>query len=201
MSVTRSAMVSALGVAMSLGLGGCNRGLRDQYDLALQENSELRQLNSELIAQNEQLQSDLAAASAKPANDTGFDIDGVNVGRNGRGEIVLDIAGDVLFDSGSATLKSTAKKTLDQVATVIKGRYGSNEISVDGHTDTDPIRKSGWKTNERLSAERAMAVEQYLASRGISESQMRAVAYGPSKPKSSKKDSRRVEIVILASGQ
>ena len=111
----------------------------------------------------------------------------------------MDIAGDVLFDSGSVTLKASAKKSLDSVAGVLNSTYGSHNIRVEGYTDTDPITKSGWKPNERLSAERAMAVEAYLVSKGVSNGRVYSAAFGPANAKNSKKDSRRVEIVILGS--
>jgi len=66
--------------------------------------------------------------------------------------------------------------------------------------DTDPIRKSNWKTNERLAAERALSVEEYFSTRGIDKDRMHIASYGPARPKGSKKDSRRVEIVILTNG-
>src|SRR5690606_7017515 len=116
-------------------------------------------------------------------------------------EVVVSVAGDVLFDSGKATLKPAAKQKLDQVARIIRTQYPGQIIRVEGYTDSDPIRKSGWKTNERLSGERAMAVEEYLVSKGLSRDQIYYAGFGSSKPRASKKDSRRVEIVILAAGQ
>jgi len=58
--------------------------------------------------------------------------------------------------------------------------------------------KDKWKTNERLSGERAMAVEDFLSSKGIPKDRIYFAGFGSDKPKSNKKDSRRVEIVILA---
>jgi len=95
-------------------------------------------------------------------------------------------------------LKSTAKTKLDKVASVIKGQYAGQMVRVEGYTDTDPIQKSGWKTNERLSGERAMAVEEYLTSRGLSKDQIYYAGFGAAHARANKKDSRRVEIVILA---
>lgn len=198
-------VVAAFGV---MALGGCGRGAKD-YNLVVAENNELRDRNSQLeaalqdangrAASLEEENRRLAAGGGAKGGATGFEnISGVSAQRGARGEIVLTVAGDVLFDSGQATLKSSAKRSLDQVASVIRSRYGSNQISIDGYTDTDPIRKSKWGTNERLSAERALAVEDYLASKGISKDQMAAVAYGPANPRKSKQESRRVEIVILA---
>ena len=122
---------------------------------------------------------------------------GVDVGMRSGGEIVVGVAGDVLFASGQATLRTQAKSSLDQIAGVLKSQYANNQIRVEGHTDNDPIKKSGWKTNERLGAERAMAVEAYLVGKGIDNDRIYSATFGPSRPKGSKQDSRRVEIVLL----
>lgn len=201
-----------MAMAAGLGLGGCNSVPQDEYELALQENTELRQRSAQLEsalqeantrnASLEQENRDMAARLDQRgrAGDTGFEgIGGVGSMRSASGEVVVDIAGDVLFDSGSATLKASAKRTLDSVASVLNSRYGSNTIRVEGYTDTDPIRKSKWADNEALSAERALAVERYLVSKGVNNGRIYSAAFGPAKPKSSKQSSRRVEIVILGS--
>jgi len=110
---------------------------------------------------------------------------------------VVGVAGDVLFDSGKTELKRSSKSTLDRIAGVIASQYPGRMIRVEGYTDSDPIRKSHWKTNERLSAERAMSVEAYLVSKGVDNDQVYSAAFGPASPKGSKSASRRVEIVIL----
>lgn len=119
--------------------------------------------------------------------------------RRDRGDLVVEVAGDVLFDSGSITLKSSAKKTLDQVARRIKGDYASHTVRVEGYTDSDPLKKTKdkYKDNEELSAQRALAVERYLVSKGVASSTVYSAAFGPANSKGSKKASRRVEIVIL----
>ncbi|MDZ4831945.1 MAG: OmpA family protein [Phycisphaerae bacterium] len=113
--------------------------------------------------------------------------------------IVLDIPGDVLFDAGKATLKSDAKKTLDQVAKSVKASYPGKKLSVEGFTDADPISKSkkNFADNWELGYERARAVGKYLVGKGFTESQFRYVTYGATEPKTSKKSSRRVEISIV----
>lgn len=187
-------------------LGGCSSVSKTKYDEAVAENLDLRDrvasLQTDLETSETQKQelatrvSDLTAQiSSAPAggSDTGF------TGTSGRGgDVVLTVAGDVLFNSGQATLRDEGKRQLDGVAQQINGQYAGNTVRVEGYTDTDPIRKSKFKSNEHLSAERALAVEQYLVSRGVSNSRIYSAAMGPANPKSSKKDSRRVEIVILA---
>jgi chemotaxis protein MotB len=197
-------------------LGGCASGGKAQYNAVLNENNELRQRNADLTsalqeantrnAALEQENRDMAGSldkarsgGARASGATGFEgISGVNASRGAGGDIVLEIAGEVLFDSGSVTLKSSAKQSLDKVASVIRSKYPGNMIRVEGYTDNDPIKKSSWKTNERLSAERALAVETHLVSKGLSNDQLYSAAFGPARPKATKKDSRRVEIVILA---
>jgi flagellar motor protein MotB len=202
---------------VSAGLGGCNKVNKTDYDAAVSENQELRdRLAQEQKARQEaetrsasleQENHDLANRADKPGAtggkgmgaDTGFSgIEGATAYRTAGGEVVVSVAGDVLFDSGKATLKTTAKRSLDKIASVIKGQYAGHTVRVEGYTDSDPIRKSGWKTNERLSGERAMAVEEYLTSRGLSKEQIYYAGFGAARPKGNKKESRRVEIVILA---
>lgn len=121
---------------------------------------------------------------------------GATVSQRGS-DVVVEVAGDVLFDSGSATIKSTSKRTLDNVAASLNSRFSRNVVRIEGHTDSDPIRKSKWESNEALSYARASAVQQYLVSRGVPSSRLQVAAFGASKPKSTKQASRRVEIVVL----
>ena len=100
------------------------------------------------------------------------------------------------FATGSADLSDVARSVLKELAATL-GSESTMTLRVEGHTDTDPIRKSKWETNERLSSERALAVEAYLVSRGIDNQQIYSAAFGSAQPKNSKKDSRRVEIVII----
>ena len=179
-----------------------NEELRDRNtqleDLFGEQESQLGQLQGEnrtLRSENGRLASE---GRAKPGAATGFEgMTGVNSTMLDTGEVLLSIESDVLFDSGKNSLKSNAKKTLDEVASVLAGRYSNRLIRISGHSDSDPIKKSQWKTNERLSAERALIVEEYLAGKGISNKSMYIAAFGDSRPMKTKKESRRVEIVVL----
>jgi chemotaxis protein MotB len=201
--VRRGAALGGLVLAAVIGAGCQSAG---HADLLRQENEELRAR----LAESERARSDLESLNlamsrqldqaGSTADATGFEgIDGVGVSRSG-GEIVVGIAGDVLFASGSADLRPEAKRSLDKVASVLKSRYNGQIVRVEGYTDTDPIRKSKWKSNEHLSAERALAVENYLVSKGVPNERIYSAAFGPAGQKSTKAQSRRVEIVILASG-
>ncbi len=208
-----------LGALSMIVLSGCKTISQRDYDAAIDENTQLReriaglqenirqanegnsafqQQNAELRAENQRLAAQLSDALARPT--TGFEgINGVDVGTRSGGAIVVGVAGDVLFNSGSDELRKDAKATLDQVARVIKSTYASNEVRVEGYTDSDKLvkTKKKWGTNENLSAARALAVERYLVGKGIDNDQIYSAAFGPSNPKGTKKESRRVEIVIL----
>ena len=189
---------------MGLGLAGCAGNGGGSEGALLRENRELR---DRVLAQQEALNdASLRVATLEDENlrlgagGTGFgDMTGVTTSRNAQGEVVVAIAGDVLFSSGKVELRPGARKTLEQIARVLNSTYAANGIRVEGYTDTDPIKKSKWGTNERLSAERAMAVEDYLVKKGVKNARIYSAAFGTARTRPSKEASRRVEIVILAS--
>lgn len=202
---SRPFAAAAILVAAATMLGGCNNQKQNRLELLEMENADLRDRNAQLelaLDQSEtqrlSLEEQLSGMSARQA--TGFeDIAGVESSAFATGEVLVNVASDLLFDSGKATLKQSAKSTLDRVASVLNSQYGGRMIRVAGHTDSDPIRKSAWKTNERLSSERALAVEEYLASKGVDNNRMYVAAFGSTFPKGSKPQSRRVEILVLSS--
>ena len=112
------------------------------------------------------------------------------------GNVDIAVEGDVLFDSGKTTLKASAKKSLDQIAQVLKTTYAGKEIVIEGHTDTDPIKRSGFKTNYHLGFERAFAVREFLISKGVTAERISLSSFGPNQPLGSKAKSRRVEVVV-----
>lgn len=115
--------------------------------------------------------------------------------------ITVTVPGDVLFDPGQATLKNDIKPSLNRVAATLKQRYAGRPIQVHGHTDSDPIRVSKWKSNQQLSEARADAVRNYLVQQGIEAGQITTVGHGDTQPKSQTKSAnRRVEIRVLTSG-
>ncbi|MHC4931437.1 MAG: OmpA/MotB family protein, partial [Planctomycetota bacterium] len=88
-------------------------------------------------------------------------------------------------------------------AVALKQTEGIRAVRVEGHTDSDPIRKSGWKSNEALSLARAEMVRKYLVDRGIEKSLLQVKGFGasepvvPNKTDEGKARNRRVEIVVL----
>ncbi|MHC4222979.1 MAG: OmpA/MotB family protein [Planctomycetota bacterium] len=113
------------------------------------------------------------------------------------------LAADVSFSPGRADLSKKAQSSLRQVAVALKQTEGIRAVRVEGHTDSDPIRKSGWKSNEALSLARAEMVRKYLVDHGIERSLLQVKGFGAAVPVDRNKTdegkarNRRVEIVVL----
>lgn len=168
-------------------------------------NSERSQLAGQLNQKQDQisqLQQRITELKQSPGQATGFgDKYDVNVDA-AAGTITVTLPNTILFASGKASLKNTTQSDLSHIVSVLKQRYSSRTIDVVGHTDSDPIRKSDWKDNWELSAQRALSVLRYLDSHGIADEHLRAVGCGPARPVASnstaagKAKNRRVEIVV-----
>jgi outer membrane protein OmpA-like peptidoglycan-associated protein len=188
-------------------LGGCTANLKKQNSLLNKENEELRaqisERNSALgetqasLREKEQELARLKREGGAPAvAGTGFEQIPNIKATAGIGEVTVAVESDVLFASGKTTLKDGAKKSLDQVAEVLNRSYKGQQIRIEGYTDTDPIKKSGYKSNYHLGFERAWAVREYLVSKGVDSKQVSLASYGPNDPANTKAASRRVEIVV-----
>jgi chemotaxis protein MotB len=154
----------------------------------------------------EELQRQIEQQKKTPADATGFG-EGYDVAFDpAAGTVTVTLPNAILFDSGKATLKTATSRELDHIHSVLRQKYAGKMIDVVGHTDSDPIKKSKWRDNWQLSAERALAVVGYLIKRGVAEDNIRAVGCGESRPVASnanaagKAKNRRVEIVVHIRG-
>ncbi|MEM7816994.1 MAG: OmpA family protein [Candidatus Aenigmatarchaeota archaeon] len=117
--------------------------------------------------------------------------------------LIITIVAEVLFDSGKAVLKKESLPILDKVAKVFTEEIPQYNISIEGHTDNQPIRYSGWKSNWELSSHRALSVLHYLEEKGVEPKRLSAVGYGEYHPIASNETpegmrlNRRVEIIVL----
>lgn len=133
-------------------------------------------------------------------------VDGGGGWQNIPGGSMIAVEGDVLFQSGKVTLRSGAKKELAAIARDVMGRFSDREILVYGHTDNQPIKKSGWKDNYELSAQRALAVVRYLQEEGVKPARLVACGCGEHRPRSpndskdGRQRNRRVELFALTAG-
>ena len=93
---------------------------------------------------------------------------------------------EVLFDTGQSVLKPEGRAEIDKIASAlidISAKIPQDipwVLRVDGHTDVRPV--GGGKTNWDLSASRAIAVVQYLISKGLSPQRLVAAGFGEFQP-------------------
>jgi chemotaxis protein MotB len=119
-----------------------------------------------------------------------------------RGLVVRVLTDNLLFASGSATLKPGADQLLDEVAQLLN-LDPSHPITVDGHTDNQPIATAQFPSNWELSTTRATNVVRFLISRSVSAYRLGAVGYADLHPIASnataagRAENRRVEIVLM----
>ncbi|HEY7642491.1 MAG TPA: OmpA family protein [Steroidobacteraceae bacterium] len=112
-----------------------------------------------------------------------------------RGVVVT--LGDVLFDTGMATLKPGAYSTIDRLATVLK-EDPQRKVLIEGHTDN----VGSDEYNQGLSERRAASVQAALFERGVEASQISTVGKGETSPVASndspvgRQQNRRVELVF-----
>ena len=133
---------------------------------------------------------------------TAISIPGVLVRQDGD-VIRLELPSDQVFMPQSATPNPAASELLDRVAQAIAESYPRQIIGVEGHTDSDPVSNTAWRSNHQLSAAQALAIMDLLAkNQTLSARQLSQAGHGPNYPVASnatpqgKSRNRRVEIVI-----
>ncbi len=125
--------------------------------------------------------------------------------------MLIQLPGDVLFDSGSDHLKPRGKEILTAVASVIRGDadLSKREFQVAGHTDSKPLKGGPFQDNWGLSAMRARSVLAYLTGAeadgggGLDPKNWSAAGYSDTDPVASndtdegREKNRRVELVVM----
>jgi chemotaxis protein MotB len=118
------------------------------------------------------------------------------------GRMVLVLATDVLFASGSADLSAQGGTALAEVAAILAA-MPDKRFQVEGHTDNVPIASSRFPNNWYLAASRAIGVVEHLVTSGMAATQLSAASFGDTRPVASNDDktsravNRRIEIVIV----
>jgi len=104
----------------------------------------------------------------------------------------------VYFESGKNLFKKTTPVKLDEVAEIMT-KYSTAKFNISGHADSTGSKKS----NQELSESRAVAVKDYLVSKGVSSSNLAAKGFGEDMPiasnntKSGRSQNRRVEVKLV----
>jgi outer membrane protein OmpA-like peptidoglycan-associated protein len=113
----------------------------------------------------------------KQAEELRKDLEGAHVERVGEG-ILITFESGLVFDTDSYTLRDQTKTNLTDLAGTLK-KYDDTNILIEGHTDN-----TGQDAyNQKLSENRADAVENYLVTEGIKDTRITTKGYGEEQPK------------------
>lgn len=129
----------------------------------------------------------------------------VRIVRKGN-DLVVDLADQILFDSGKADVNERGQKVLGQVAISLVLLDGY-DIRVGGHTDsariTNAATQERFPTNWELSAARATNVVRFLQERGkIPGTRLAAVGFAEFRPaftnetEKGRQKNRRIELML-----
>lgn len=119
-----------------------------------------------------------------------------------RNRMVVELAENILFDSGKADLKEEGQVALSEVAGVLKEIEG-RDFQIAGHTDNIPIKSRKFPSNWHLSTTRAVTVTRFLGENGVDIARLSAAGHAETQPVASNDDSasraqnRRIEIVLM----
>lgn len=127
----------------------------------------------------------------------------IKVLKSDRG-VVIRLNDTMLFDPGSAIIKSEAMNTLQKIASTLE--KFQNPIVIEGHTDSMPIRNERYPSNWELSTARATNIIKYMTDKyKFPPSRLSAVGYGEYMPLENndtpigRAKNRRVDIIVLSS--
>ena len=186
-----------------------NTALKQQIDSHAQQNTvmqqqvgSLEQQTAALLSASQQRQKQYEALVQRLSKEVE---QGQLQVRQYQNMLSVDLAEQIFFDSGRATLKTGGKTVLKKVGEALKG-YENKIIRVVGHTDNVPIAKAlqdTFPSNWELSVARATNVVRFLQEVGIPPERMvpsGRAEYDPvaknDTPEGRQKN-RRIEIMLI----
>ncbi len=119
-----------------------------------------------------------------------------------KGRMLVKLPDNVLFPSGSATLKKEGKEALGEVAVALR-EIKDRDFVVAGHTDNVGIKTAKFPSNWELSTQRAVEVVKFLAGEGVDQRHLSAAGYSDTDPvapndtNDNKQLNRRLEIIVM----
>ena len=163
------------------------KDLQSELDRAKQVNADMIKKYNQLLlkggpAANESLLAEIAQLKQQLAEGPRFERADAGQFELEKGGIRMGAA--LLFDEGSATLKSSAFASLDGFVDMLASKYADEVLIIEGHTDIQPLQRTRamWEDNMNLAFNRARAVFKYFNKAGIPESRMIVHAYSFNKP-------------------
>ena len=117
--------------------------------------------------------------------------------------VKLELPGEVVYGSGSADMREDAKATLAQTVQMFNVEsYADFLITIEGHTDNQPITTGQFTSNWDLAAVRASRIADFFVEAGIDRTRIRSISYADTRPKvandtpEGRASNRRVNIIF-----
>jgi len=110
----------------------------------------------------------------------------------------IEITEKIQFEYNKSEIKEESHELLNDIVAVLEENEQIDEVSIEGHTDSDGKDKY----NKKLSQSRADSVKTYLTEHGIAETRLVTKGWGEEKPiednktDEGKEANRRVEFII-----
>ncbi len=179
-----------------------NASLAEKLNLAGAEKGTLERALEELRAREKQSQARLAVFTEMLNKFRAMIDSGKLRVRVVRGRMVVELAENILFDSGRSDLKKEGQDALSQVASVLAS-IENRDFQVAGHTDNIPIKSARFPSNWELSTTRAVVVTKWLTDKGLAANRVSAAGYAETQPVApndtpeGRQQNRRIEIVLM----
>jgi chemotaxis protein MotB len=115
------------------------------------------------------------------------------------GRMVVALATDILFPSGSSTLSKEGLPAIVEVAQLLTS-IPDRKFQIEGHTDNIPSKN---RSNWELGSARALSVLKAMTDAGMPADRISAASFGDTKPAKSndtaedRAANRRIEIVVV----
>lgn len=203
-SFTDGALISS-GVSQLIELNDFFQAMGAEQDAMNQENAENveefeEQKNQQMIEASEEMAEEIESqmkASGIDSKDVELQVEAQYV--------MLTLNGSLLFDSGSAAIKSTSYDFISKIGDILLN-YNDSDIQIIGHTDSVPQSSSNpkYSDNMELSQGRAYSIYTYLKdNKGMDVATMGCMGRGEASPIASndtaegRAQNRRVEIKIF----
>ncbi|HQX26415.1 MAG TPA: OmpA family protein [Alphaproteobacteria bacterium] len=116
--------------------------------------------------------------------------EGVHIEQEGDRITTIEMDSSAFFASGSSVLSDEGQKILGELQAKLTGKdYINYSITVEGHTDDNPIHTAQFPSNWELSTSRAASVVRFFLEHGIDPERLRAAGYADVFPKVPNRDS------------
>ncbi len=178
--------------------------------LSRQQSATIQSLKEEILRLNQELdergssREDLESVKPKVEKMFGEQIvrGDVRVVMDPRG-LVVTVLDHALFDPDETQFTSSGEELLGKMASVLSSDLLKNQVTLEGHTDNQPIEDAGGVTNWEYSMGRAIAVLHYFVDvKELTPERFGVAGYAEYRPVASnateegRDRNRRVEIVI-----